>query len=52
MDSTICNDIKEDLEQIETDTKKINCGAILDLIKHCIKCFMDSLKCCFKFKVE
>ena len=52
MDSTICNDIKEDLEQIETDTKKINCGAILDLIRHCIKCFMDSLKCCFKFKVE
>ena len=48
----ICHDIKEDLEQIEADTKKINCGAILDLIKHCIKCFMDSLKCCFKFKVE
>jgi hypothetical protein len=48
----ICHDIKEDLEQIEADTKKINCGAILDLIRHCIKCFMDSLKCCFKFKVE
>ena len=26
MDSTICNDIKEDLEQIETDTKKIIVG--------------------------
>jgi hypothetical protein len=48
----ICSDIKKDLEIIEEDTKKINCSAILDLIRHCIKCFFDSLKCCLKFKVE
>ena len=48
----VCEDIKEDLKNIEEDTKKINCCAICDLIKHCIKCFLDSLRCCFKIKMS
>ena len=48
----VCEDIKEDLKNIEEDTKKINCSAIYDLIKHCIKCFIDSLRCCIKFKIS
>ncbi len=51
MDS-ICNDIKQDLEQIQQDSKRVNCFAVLDLIKDCIKCFIYSIKCCFKIKIE
>jgi len=36
---------------MEQDSKKINCYAILDLIKDTLKCILDSLKCCF-FKVR
>ena len=49
----VCNDIKEDMHKIEEDSKKIDCYAILDLIIHSFKCFIDSLKCCFfKMKIE
>ena len=52
MDS-ICNEIKEDMHKIEEDSKKIDCYAILDLIKDTFKCILDSLKCCiFRMKVE
>jgi hypothetical protein len=52
MDS-ICNEIKEDMHKIEEDSKKIDCYAILDLIKDTLKCILDSLKCCFfRIKVE
>ena len=50
MDS-ICDELKEDMHKIEEDSKKIDCYAILDLICHCIQCFIDSIKCCFKIKV-
>ena len=48
---SICDDIKEDMHKIEEDTKKIDCYAILDLILHSFKCFIDSIKCCFKIKI-
>ena len=48
----VCEDIKEDWKNIEEDTKKINCFAICDLIKHCLKCIFDSLRCCFKLKMS
>jgi len=51
MDSTICDEIKDDMHKIEEDSKKIDCYAILDLILHSFKCFIDSLKCCFKIKI-
>ena len=41
------NEIKEDMKKIEEDSKKIDCYAILDLIIHSFKCFVDSLKCFF-----
>ena len=50
MDS-VCDEIKDDMHKIEEDSKKIDCYAILDLIGHCIQCFIDSIKCCFKIKV-
>ena len=52
MDS-ICEEIKDDMHKIEEDSKKIDCYAILDLIKDTLKCILDSLKCCFfRIKVE
>jgi hypothetical protein len=47
----VCDDIKEDMHKMEEDSKKIDCYAILDLILHSFKCFIDSVKCCFKIKV-
>ena len=47
----ICEEIKEDMHKIEEDSKNIDCYAILDLILHSFKCFIDSIKCCFKIKV-
>ena len=47
----VCQEIKEDMHKIEEDTKNIDCYAILDLILHSFKCFIDSLKCCFKIKI-
>jgi hypothetical protein len=47
----VCEEIKEDMKKIEEDGKKIDCYAILDLILHSFKCFIDSIKCCFKIKV-
>ena len=44
----VCDKIKDDMHKIEEDSKKIYCYAILDLIKDCLKCFIDSIKCCFK----
>ena len=49
--SNALDDIKDDMKNIESDAKKIDCYAILDLIGHCIQCFIDSVKCCFKIKV-
>lgn len=49
---SVCQDIKDDMHDIEEDSKKIDCYAILDLIKHCLKCFIDSLRCCFKLKIS
>jgi len=46
------DEIKEDMKKIEEDSKKIDCYAILDLIGHCIQCFIDSIKCCFKIKIN
>ena len=52
MDS-VCEEIKFDMHKMEEDSKKIDCYAILDLIKDTLKCLFDSIKCCFcKFKVE
>jgi hypothetical protein len=52
MDS-ICEEIKNDMHKMEEDSKKIDCYAILDLIKDTFKFIFDSLKCCFfKFKIE
>ena len=48
----VCEEIKEDMHKIEEDSKKIDCYAILDLIGHCIQCFIDSIKCCFKIKIN
>jgi hypothetical protein len=50
MDS-VCDEIKEDMHKIEEDSKKLDCYAILDLILHSFKCFIDSIKCCFRIKV-
>jgi len=49
---TVCEDIKEDMKNIEADSKKIDCYAILDLFIHSFKCLLDSIKCCcFKIKI-
>ena len=50
--SNALDEIKDDIHKIEEDSKKIDCYAILDLIGHCIKCFIDSIKCCFKIKIS
>ncbi len=47
---TALDEIKNDMHKIEEDSKKFNFYAILDLIARCIKCFIDSVKCCFKIK--
>jgi hypothetical protein len=49
---TICEDIRDDMKNIESDAKKIDCYAILNLIIHSFKCFIDSIKCCFKIKIS
>ena len=50
---SICEELKEDMHKIEEDSKKIDCYAILDLIKDTLKCLLDSLKCCFfRIKIE
>ena len=49
---TVCEDIKEDMKNIEADSKKIDCYAILDLFIHSFKCLLDSLKyISFKLKI-
>ena len=48
----VCDEIKDDMHKIEEDSKKIDCYAILDLIKDCLKFLIDSVKCCFKIKVS
>jgi hypothetical protein len=47
---TMCEEIRDDMHKIEEDSKKIDCYAILDLIIHSFKCFIDSIKCCFKIE--
>ena len=49
--SNALDEIKGDMHKMEEDSKKIDCYAILDLILHSFKCFIDSIKCCFKIKV-
>ena len=49
---SVCDEIKDDMHKIEEDSKKIDCYAILDLIGHCIQCFIDSIQCCFKIKIN
>ncbi len=50
---SICEEIKVDMKNIEEDSKKIDCYAILHLIRDTLKCRLDSLKCCFcRVKVE
>ena len=50
---TVCEEIKEDMKNIEADSKKIDCYAILDLFLHSLKCLLDSIKCCcFKIKIS
>ena len=50
---TVCEEIKEDMKNIEADSKKIDCYAILDLFIHSFKCLLDSIKCCcFKLKIS
>jgi len=52
MDS-VCEEIKDDMHKMEEDSKKIDCYAILDLIKDTLKCILDSIKCCFcRVKLE
>ena len=34
-------EIQTDIQNMEEDVKKINCGAILDFCKHTIKCIGD-----------
>ena len=48
----ICDEIKDDMKNIESDARKIDWYAILDLIKDCLKRLIDSVKCCFKIKVS
>jgi hypothetical protein len=43
MDS-VCEDIKVDMHKIEGDSRKIDCYAILDLIRDSLKGIFDSLK--------
>ena len=49
----VCDEIEEDMKNIEANSKKIDCYAILDLFIHSFKCLIDSLKCfCFKQKIS
>jgi len=50
--SNALDEIKDDMHKMEEDSKKIDCYAILDLIIHSFKCFIDSIKCCFKIKIS
>lgn len=45
MDENI-KEIEHDIEEIQDDVKKINCFAVLDCIKHSIKCIYDTTTCC------
>ena len=40
-------EIQTDIHNIEEDVKKINCGAVCDLMGHIIKCITDFISCCF-----
>jgi hypothetical protein len=35
--------IVDDIQNMEEDVKKINCMAILDFMKHSLKCIQDSI---------
>ena len=49
----VCEEIKGDMKNIEADSKKIDCYAILDLFIHSFNFLLDSLKCCcFKLKIS
>jgi len=42
--------IESDINDMEEDAKKINCEAVLDLIKHTLKCIYHLFTCCLKKK--
>ena len=43
-------EIQTDISNIEEDVKKINCGAIYDLMVHTVKCITDFISCCCRSK--
>jgi hypothetical protein len=45
-------EIEHDIDEIEIDIKKINCEAILDCIKHSIKCIFHFFTFCVKKEVK
>ena len=45
-------EIQTDIHNIEEDVKKINCGAMYDLIIHVIKCVGDFIACCCRNKSQ
>ena len=47
---SICEELKEDMHKIEEDSKKIDCYAILDLIKDCINVLLIQLNAVLKLK--
>jgi hypothetical protein len=47
-----CEEIKEDMQNIESDARKIDCYAILDLNKRLYKMFYRFSQCCFKFEIS
>ena len=43
------NVIEKDLEKVNEDCNKINCGALYQAIEDTIKLIIDCITCCFKF---
>jgi hypothetical protein len=43
------NVIEKDIENVNENCKKINCGALFNAIRDTIKLIIDSVACCFKY---
>ena len=43
------NVIEKDIEKVNEDCNKINCGALFQAIRDTIKLIIDSVSCCFKY---
>ena len=41
--------IEKDIEKVNEDCNKINCGALFQAIRDTIKLIIDYVSCCFKF---